>query len=208
MDPLDATAPGAGAPGEDKDPNKIDNVDLAYVFKSQRDNFPFKPYYDDGNPEMYTKENREKRASLKTNVIVKSAIENFAREQFERQGGKNPVITKEEYFKVFVKIGMILRPGIESDDLTRLIKEDFDNDSQDKSADADATKKEGEGDAAGAGKQQDFVTEAQLFDALFELSDIWCQNIDEYEYQGFFKQITFRLQYSGQQDQMAYDLVN
>ena len=78
---------------------------------------------------MYTKENREKRASLKSNVIVKTAIDGFARDQFERQGGKNPVITKEEYFKVFVKIGMILRPGIDADDLTKLIKEDFDNDS-------------------------------------------------------------------------------
>jgi hypothetical protein len=46
-----------------------------------------------------------------------------------------------------------------------------------------------------------------LFDALFELVDLWCQNIDEYEYQAFFKQLTFRLQYSGQQDQAAYNVM-
>ena len=79
MDPLDPSAPGGGAAGEEN-ANKIDNVDLAYVFKSNRDHFPAKPYYDDGNPDMYTTENREKRGSLKTNVIVKSAIDNFARE--------------------------------------------------------------------------------------------------------------------------------
>ena len=42
--------------------------------------------------------------------------------------------SKEEYFKVFMKIGMILRPGIEADDLQRIIKEDFELDSMDKVA--------------------------------------------------------------------------
>ena len=136
MDPLDPAA-ATGAPTEEN-PNKIDNVDLAYVFKLKRDDFPAKPYYDDGNPEMYTKENRAKRAALKTNVVVKTAIENFQREQFERTSGKNPVVSKEEYFKVFVKIGMILRPGIDADDLTKLLKEDFENDSAEKGEEADA----------------------------------------------------------------------
>ena len=131
MDPLDPTAPAGGATGEDN-ANKIDNIDLAYIFKSNRDHFPAKPYYDDGNPEMYSKENRDKRAQLKTNVIVKTAIENFARDQFERQGGKNPVITREEYYRVFVKVGMVLRPGIDADDLSKLLKEDFDNDVMDR----------------------------------------------------------------------------
>jgi hypothetical protein len=37
---------------------------------------------------------------------------------------------------------MVLRPGIEVDDLTKIIKEDFDNDSQDK---VDADDKNGDG---------------------------------------------------------------
>ncbi len=41
--------------------NKISNKDLAYVFLQNRDHFPAKPYYEDGNPEMYVKENIEKR---------------------------------------------------------------------------------------------------------------------------------------------------
>ncbi len=45
------------------------------------------------------------------------------------------MVSKEEYFRVFVKVGMILRPGIEADELTKFIKEDFDNDSQDKTVD-------------------------------------------------------------------------
>jgi hypothetical protein len=174
MDPLDP-AVATGVPSEEN-PNKIDNVDLAYLFKKNRDHFPAKPYYDDGNPEMYTKENRAKRAGLKTNVVVKTAIENFQREQFERTSGKNPVVSKEEYFKVFVKIGMILRPGIDADDLTKLLKEDFENDSMEKT--------EGEEPSAEQAqtKQPDFLTESKLYDALFEMVDLWCQNIDEYEY--------------------------
>jgi len=38
--------------------------------------------------------------------------------------------SKEEYFKVFMKIGMILRPGIEADDLQKIIREDFETDAQ------------------------------------------------------------------------------
>ena len=38
--------------------------------------------------------------------------------------------TREEYYKVFMKIGMILRPGIEADDLQKIIRENFEEDSQ------------------------------------------------------------------------------
>jgi hypothetical protein len=41
-------------------------------------------------------------------------------------------VTKDEYFRVFINVGMILRPGIDADDLQKIIKEDFDNDSMDK----------------------------------------------------------------------------
>lgn len=33
---------------------------------------------------------------------------------------------------IFINVGMILRPGIDADDLQKIIKEDFDNDSADK----------------------------------------------------------------------------
>ena len=41
-------------------------------------------------------------------------------------------MTKDEYFRVFVNVGMVLRPGIEADDLQKIIKEDFDNDCLDR----------------------------------------------------------------------------
>lgn len=121
MDPLAA-----------ENPNKIESEALAYIFKSNRDIFPAKPYNEDGNPEMYTSANKEKRGSLRNNPIVVEAITKFSKE-FQWTGpSSNRVVSKEEYFRIFVKVGMILRPGIDSDELTKFIKEDFDNDSQDK----------------------------------------------------------------------------
>ena len=41
-------------------------------------------------------------------------------------------MTKDEYFRVFINVGMILRPGIDADDLQKIIKEDFEKDTEDK----------------------------------------------------------------------------
>jgi len=138
-------------PASAENPNKIESEALAYIFKANRDIFPAKPYNEDGNPEMYTAANMQKRKDLRNSAIVKEAIEKFAKE-FQWTGpSSNRVVSKEEYFRIFVKVGMILRPGIDSDELTKFIKEDFDNDSQDKTETADA------GDASQPPKLQDYL---------------------------------------------------
>ena len=78
---------------------------------------------------MYTVENMEKRRALKKNELVVTAIKKFIRDQFQIVKDK---CSKEEYFKVFMRIGMILRPGIEADDLQRIIRDDFEQDAADK----------------------------------------------------------------------------
>ena len=138
-------------PATAENPNKIESEALAYIFKANRDIFPAKPYNEDGNPEMYTQANMDKRKALRNNPIVMEAIEKFAKE-FQWTGpSSNRVVSKEEYFRIFVKVGMILRPGIDSDELTKFIKEDFDNDSQEKGETADA------GDASQPPKLQDYL---------------------------------------------------
>lgn len=114
------------------DTNKIKNEGLIFVFSQIRDNFPTNPcpYYDDGNPDMYTAEAMKQREALKKNEVVRDAINDFISKQFKLE--KNGDCTKEEYFMVFSKICMILRPGIDSEDMQRVIKEDFENDSMDK----------------------------------------------------------------------------
>ena len=71
----------------------------------------------------------EKRNSLRTNDVVIEAINDFMQE-FKKNAQGN--ITKDEYIRVFINVGMILRPGIDADDLQKIIKEDFDNDSADR----------------------------------------------------------------------------
>ena len=65
-----------------EDDKKIRNKGLIPVFTSGRDNYPLNPcpYYEDGNPDMYTVENMEKRRALKKNELVVTAIKKFIRD--------------------------------------------------------------------------------------------------------------------------------
>ena len=87
------------------------------MFDPQRDIFPKNPcpYNDDGNPEMYTAESIEEREKLKKNPTVREAITEFINTEF--QANAQGQYTKEEYLKVFMKLGTILRPNIDADDL-------------------------------------------------------------------------------------------
>ena len=64
----------APAGGNNDDPKPIRNDKLRYVFQPGRDHFPAKPYYEDGDPSMYTEENMEARDELKDNPRVREAI--------------------------------------------------------------------------------------------------------------------------------------
>ena len=114
MDPED---PAAGANVDDpSDSSKIKSKGLQHVFNQARDLFPKfpVPYYEDGDPEMYTPENIAKRKALKNNDLVKEAIEDFKKE-FDL--GPKGNCSKETYFKVFTNIAFILKPGFEADEL-------------------------------------------------------------------------------------------
>ena len=96
-------------PVEEK--KETNNKDLEYVFKTDRDQWPPrplerippKPYPDDGNPEMYTPENIERREALRHHPNVKSGIEQFMK-RFTRPG-KTLMCPKDEYVRVFVRVG-------------------------------------------------------------------------------------------------------
>ena len=44
--------------------------------------------------------------------------------------GPAKLCSKDEYIRVFHKVGSILRPGIDTDELAKVIREDFESDSQ------------------------------------------------------------------------------
>ena len=116
---------------------------MAFVFNAARDAFPKNPvpYYDDGDPDMYTTEAMEKRKKLKTNEIVVEAINDFINNECELE--RKGEITKDNYSKMFMRIGMILRPGFEADELQKTVRDDFEMDCLDEKKD-DENKENGE----------------------------------------------------------------
>ena len=115
-----------GEGGADK--GQVKNSEIQYLFSHERDQFPNKAYHEDGNPDMYSKENIEKRRSLYRNETVVEAINDFMKEfKFNAQRQ----FSRDEYFRVFVNVGSLLRPGIDADDLQKVIKEEFEADTQD-----------------------------------------------------------------------------
>ncbi len=112
--------------GDDK--GQVKNPEIQYLFSHERDQFPNKAYHEDGNPEMYSVENIEKRRALMNNDVVVEAINSFMSEFKMNSQGQ---VSRDEYFRVFINVGSLLRPGIDADDLQKIIKEEFEADTQD-----------------------------------------------------------------------------
>ena len=47
-----------------------------------------------------------------------------------------------------------------------------------------------------------------MFDAVFELVDTWCPNVEESEYVGFIHALSHKLKYTGSGDGGAYGVMN
>ena len=202
---------------ENEDPKKIRNKPLEYVFQPSRDHFPAKPYYEDGDPSMYSDENMTKRDALKDSPSIRTAIMDFVGHHFMLQGGSNKLCTKDEYIRSFMKVGSVLRPGIDTDELAKMLREDFESNTQPRKRrkkkaeddeDQEAAAEPEEQEANEPPKNPDALTEDQLHDALFELADTWCPSIEEDEYVEFFEILHQKMLYSNQQDSSAYDVLN
>jgi len=63
-----------GKGGKEAKEGKVKNQDLNWVFAADRDERG-KPYYQDGNPLLYTDENLKKRADLRKDPMVVEAIQ-------------------------------------------------------------------------------------------------------------------------------------
>ena len=106
---------------------------------------------------------------------MKEAIDNFIAREFKSIYNDEKPISKQEYIQTFLKIALILRPGIEPDELQQIVKDDYENDNQNNPTET--------------------ITRPWLYDSLFELADIWCPNIDAEEYKDFFEYLLFRFRY-------------
>ena len=116
-----------------------------------------------------------------------------------------------------MKVGQILRPGIDTDELAKIIREDFDVDCMPRKKRRKAAEGE-DGEEAPIQDDEvqenepplnkDALQEEQLHDALFDLADTWCPSISEDEYIEFFEILYNKMLYSNQQDSSAYDVLN
>ena len=70
------------------------------------------------------------RDELKDSANVRGAIIDFVSNHFVLVGGSNRMCNKDEYIKAFMKVGQVLRPGIDTEELAKLIREDFESDTQ------------------------------------------------------------------------------
>lgn len=163
--------------------NKIDLTapDLTFLFNPLRDEV--KAYHLDGDTAMYTESSIVTRSNLKYEPIVIESINDFINlYQTDPKG----LIGRKEYERMYHKLCSVLRISIDPSEKRKILDDDWKKDS----------------------KGQDKMTKEMLFDAMFELCDVWCPNIDPHEYKEFFDQIKFRIRYEGYKDNAAYDIIS
>ena len=83
---------------------------------------------------------------------------------------------------------MILRPGVEHEELSQYVKKDFDDDCMDRDANGQiiTAPPEGEDNHRPYGSY-DYIDERKLYDAIFELVDTWVPSTSELEYKSFLE---------------------
>eukprot|EP00817_Percolomonadidae_sp_ATCC50343_P007559 CAMPEP_0117428798 /NCGR_PEP_ID=MMETSP0758-20121206/8429_1 /TAXON_ID=63605 /ORGANISM="Percolomonas cosmopolitus, Strain AE-1 (ATCC 50343)" /LENGTH=135 /DNA_ID=CAMNT_0005215361 /DNA_START=390 /DNA_END=797 /DNA_ORIENTATION=+ len=134
---------------------------------------------------MYTKENLEKRRSLKFDKDLKKSIKEFG-DIYERNEEGN--IDQKEYVRVHMKITKILHGNdsiIQDEQLQEMAKEDWKKDA----------------------KGGPFMDNEMLFDALFELVDIWCRTCSSKEYIMFLDSLKLKVKHPGAYDPNAYSVL-
>ena len=83
-----------------------------------------------GDASMYTMENMEARKKLKQSGRLAQYITDFMGRNFKLKGMDPKRCTKDEYCKVFMKVGLILRPGIREEELSRTLEDDWKHDAK------------------------------------------------------------------------------
>jgi len=137
--------------------------DIAFIFEPKLYDGDSN-YAKDGNINFYTQENEKKRAALRTNAMIKDAINNVSSlYNWEKDG----TISKEEYIRVNTCIARILRQDLREIAISKLLEEDWKHDT----------------------KGKEIMTRKDIFDSLFEMGDVWTPDVDPYQYVAFFDRL-------------------
>lgn len=139
---------------------------------------------------MYTQENLQKREDLLENPQVDLAIEEFIKEHFILKA--NQMCVKDDYLRVFSRCATVLRSDIAQDEITNILRDEFEEDCKEKKKkkrtktvneegeiDDTPIEKEQEEDQTGVPSQPpEEMSKERLKIAIFELADVWCPEID------------------------------
>ncbi|KAK3258001.1 hypothetical protein CYMTET_32933, partial [Cymbomonas tetramitiformis] len=125
------------------------------------------PFWEQGNAAFYTEENIQRRLQLKKSERVRQSISlwwNLIPKDSENH------VNKPAYLEMTQAIQYALVP--EADEIG-----------------LDAGEEDWQEDTKGKG----YLDERMFFDALFELADMWCEDIDEMSYAGFLDKVLRQL---------------
>lgn len=133
-------------------------------------------YIDQGNEEMYTQENLDKRYAIRHDPTVAGLLRVWWRacmglnKQHKQPYGK---LFAPEYCAVFEKVYKVMMPARDYDaaEAKRAVRDDWKSDAK--------------------GKRS--MDEHAFMDALFELADVWTQTTDASEYAAFLEQLLLRV---------------
>ena len=121
-----------------------------------------------GDTSVETEEALAMRAALKDDARVRSELGKFWRVYDKDRDGH---VSKAEYLNVHAKLCLVLIPDITPAEARRAGEEDWASDAH----------------------GNDDMSQAQLFDCVFELSDMWCTGISAEEYATFLRKLFRRI---------------
>eukprot|EP00761_Pharyngomonas_kirbyi_P014374 gb/GECH01014404.1/.p1 GENE.gb/GECH01014404.1/~~gb/GECH01014404.1/.p1 ORF type:complete len:235 (+),score=62.82 gb/GECH01014404.1/:1-705(+) len=156
---------------------------LPYIFSTERDYNLKEPYYKTGDPEMETRQAKDKRNQLRHNPGLCDAIKRFCNLFPKEDSGK---IHKDTYLKIHSQIAQILLPSVSKEQIHEAAKQDWESDSQ----------------------GGDYISEPQIFEAIFELTDLWTATTDATEYLMFLETLLNKLKFGPETyDPKAYSIL-
>ena len=135
---------------------------------------------------MYTPENLNAREDLKDNYQVREAINEFIKKNFKLKGDPK-ACSKREYIDVFMKVGLILQPQLDSHELEQLLEDDFRKDLQPRTkrvreeqipitrdGEDEVQQEEPPEEEVEDTSKKDSIPAEALFDGVYDMVDNWC----------------------------------
>lgn len=144
----------------------------AFVFDPDRDNKLPAPYWTLGDDSMETDEARELRSELRSHPAVQDGLRRLSGTAFARSDDGS--VSRSEYLHAHTKIAQVLAPTMPQDIAIA------------------AAEREWQADSGG----MDSIAGERIYDALFELVDMWCQTTEAEEYLAFLEALRFKLRFS------------